>query len=270
MSDIARINKVALEYALHSVPRMREISEPLRKCLGINSFGYMRTYNDCSYLSLLDGYEDYSKKFFESIPKSDPHFIEAIQTAPYGEASFALWPTMPKVLTPILSLLDAYSLWHGFQITYRREDYCEMFSFTFDKQAGDRSAFYMQNIPILLKFINYFKAQAIDLIDCHKSSLALFPERFDTNFIDNNKLQQFLSDIDKSLVLKDLNGNIAHLTHRESECLKAFANNKTCKEVAQLFGISPRTVELHIHNIKQKLGINYKNQLIDIYASNLY
>lgn len=270
-NELERINKSALEYALHSIPRMRELSTPLRKYLGINSFGYMRTYSDCKYLSLLDGHDDYTKKFFEIIPKSDPHFIKALQNSPYGEATFALWPTSFSKNSPIMSLLNDYNLWHGFQITYRREEYCEMFSFTFNKQSDDKSSFYIQNIPILLKFISFFKSQAIDLIECNnKSNLAIFPEKFSTEFIDNNNSYQFLLDINKSLILKDTFGNSINLTHRESECLKIFVKNRTSKEIALTLGISPRTAELHIQNIKRKLGINYKSQLVDIYTKSFY
>jgi DNA-binding CsgD family transcriptional regulator len=269
MHELEKINKSALEYALYSTQRMQEISAPLKKYLGIKSFSYMRTYPDCSYLSLLDGYEEYSKKFFETIPKSDPHFIEAINNTPYGEAHFTLWPVSPTTLTPILSLLDAYNMWHGFQITYRREEYCEMFSFTFDKQTDDKSAFYIKNIPVLLKFINYFKAQALDLIENNdKNKLAIFPEKFTTEYLDNTNNKLFLSDLNQDLVIKNFEGDITHLTSRESECLKIFSQNKTCKEIAQILAIAPRTVELHIQNIKHKLKINYKNQLFELYRKN--
>ena len=273
MSNLEKINKSALEYTLHSIPRMKELSKPLHKYFGINSFGYMRTYKDCKYLSLLDGHEGFINSFYERAKKSDPHFIKALQNTPYGEPSYSLWPVncSSSNSPPILSLLNAHDLWHGFQITYRREEYCEMFSFTFSKQAGDRSAFYMENIPILHKFIASFKTQAADLIEKqHKDNLALYPEKFCTDYIDSNNYKQFLLNLDKSLTLKDLSGNIAHLTYRESECLKILVKNKTCKEIANMLEISPRTVELHIQNIKQKLKINFKSQLIDIYANNFY
>lgn len=272
MYELEKIKKSALEFTLHSIPRMKELSEPLRKYFGINSFGYMRTYSDCKYLSLLDGHPDFLNMFYDRVKKSDPHFIKALQDTPYGEPNYSLWPVDHSPNSPpILSLLNAHDLWHGFQITYRREEYCEMFSFTFSKKAGDRASFYMNNISILMKFITYFKTQAIDLIeDKDKTRLSLFPEKFCTDFISNDPSRKFLLDIDKNLSLKDSTGNIINLTHRESECLKVFAKNKTSKEMAKILDISPRTAELHMHNIKQKLGINYKNQLVDIYTENFY
>lgn len=268
MIKIIETNKKALDFALHAVPRMRQLSEPLRQFLGIKGFSYMRTYNDCRYLSLLNGYEEYTKKFFETIPKSDPHFVEAINSTAFGEANYTLWPIAPKRFTPILSLLDTYNLWHGFQITYRSKEYCEMFSFTFDKQSDNKSLFYTKNIPFLIKFVNYFRTQGLDLIEEDiANKLAVFPEKFNTGYVEDYELKEFLSQISKNIALKDSEGGIARLTQRESECLIAFSQNKTCKEIAAALKMAPRTVELHIQNIKHKLKINYKNQLIDIFRS---
>jgi DNA-binding CsgD family transcriptional regulator len=271
MLEIERINKSALDYSLSSIKKMENLFDPLKSKLGICSFSYMKTFHDCSYLSLLSGYDEYTKKFFETIPKSDPHFIKAIQQAPYGEPCFFLWPTASENLTPIMSLLDAYDLWHGFQITFRRQEFCEMFSFTFNKSSGNKADFYFSNINILLKFINFFKNNAGELIDTKdKRKLAIFPEKFDTNFIENQHIKDMLVDFERNITLKSYNGNIVHLTSRESECLRLMVKNKTCKEISNILNISTRTVELHVANIKQKLGINYKNQLLEIYFNNYY
>lgn len=263
MPRLCEINKQALQYAIDASPRMKELAEPLQKYMGIASFSYMRIYNDCSYLSLLNGYEEFSKVYFENVEKSDPHFIQTMQSALPNEPQFSIWPTDRSNLTPIFSLLDAYDIWHGFQITYRRENYCELFSFTFNKQADDKTDFFLKNIPLLLKFADYFRSHAGDLIDdSDKAKIAIFPEKFSIDPLDNLAIDKFLSELDRPFILKGSDGNIVQLTKRESECLKIFSSNKTAKEIANIINISPRTVELHLSNIKQKLGINYKNELL--------
>ena len=271
MSKLHETNKLALQYALSMMPRMKEISAPLQKYMGIRSFSYMRIYNDCSYLSLLNGYEEFNKIYFETIEKSDPHFIQTMQNTIVSEPQFSLWPTERKNLTPIFSLLEAYDIWHGFQITYRKDGYCEMFSFTFDRESDDKREFFLKNALLLLKFVDYFRSQSIDIIgNKDKNKLAVFPQKFTiTQAISDDSLvrQRFLSELDKPLLLKGENGYVVKLTKRETECLKSIVSNKTAKEAANILGISPRTIELHISNIKQKLGISYKNQLLNIYHS---
>lgn len=53
------------------------------------------------------------------------------------------------------------------------------------------------------------------------------------------------------------------LTEREDECLFYILRGKTTKEVAKLLNISPRTVETHFNNIKQKLICSNRSQVIE-------
>jgi DNA-binding NarL/FixJ family response regulator len=50
------------------------------------------------------------------------------------------------------------------------------------------------------------------------------------------------------------NSNVT-ITSREQEILKYLAQGKTSKEIADILGISIRTVQNHRSNIMQKLGI---------------
>ncbi len=270
MPNLADLNKAALQYTISVTPRMKELAAPLQKYFGICSFSYMRIYNDCRYLSLLNGYEEFNKIYFENILQSDPHFIQAMQDATPNQPCFSLWPTDLKQLTPIFSLLDAYNIWHGFQITYRKADYCEMFSFTFDKQANDKKDFFIKNSLLLLKFADFFKNQAADIIDDQdKTRIAQFPKKFSISKESKDALvgANFLKELTKPILLKDANNKLVRLTKRETECFNLLIHNKTAKEIAHHLNISTRTVELHISNIKQKLGVNYKSQLLNLYKN---
>lgn len=52
------------------------------------------------------------------------------------------------------------------------------------------------------------------------------------------------------------------LTTREHECLFYILRGKTAKCISRFLGISPRTVEAHIDNIKLKLSCKTKSELI--------
>ena len=45
------------------------------------------------------------------------------------------------------------------------------------------------------------------------------------------------------------------LTKREKEIFTLLVSNKTTKEIAQMLGISEKTVRNHISNTMQKLGV---------------
>lgn len=52
------------------------------------------------------------------------------------------------------------------------------------------------------------------------------------------------------------------ITRREAECLAWVARGKTDWEIAQILGISDRTVESHINNARQKTGADTRAQAI--------
>jgi len=49
--------------------------------------------------------------------------------------------------------------------------------------------------------------------------------------------------------------NKSILTKREKEVFEQLITNKTTKDIAQLLGISEKTVRNHISNVMQKLGV---------------
>lgn len=46
-----------------------------------------------------------------------------------------------------------------------------------------------------------------------------------------------------------------HLTSREVQCVRAVLHGQSDRETAHKLGISVRTVETHINNVKKKLGL---------------
>lgn len=56
--------------------------------------------------------------------------------------------------------------------------------------------------------------------------------------------------------------NSLQLTSRETECLFLLVRGKTAKEIGKFLDISSRTVESHIENIKIKLNVSSRSQII--------
>lgn len=52
------------------------------------------------------------------------------------------------------------------------------------------------------------------------------------------------------------------LSPREAECLAWWANGKTAWEIGHILNLSERTIRFHLDNIKAKLGVYKKNQII--------
>ncbi|SRR5579883_391367 len=52
------------------------------------------------------------------------------------------------------------------------------------------------------------------------------------------------------------------LSQREQQCLRYFLNGKTAKETAMILGLSYRTIEEYLTNLKKKLGCRTKRDLL--------
>lgn len=53
------------------------------------------------------------------------------------------------------------------------------------------------------------------------------------------------------------------LTNRESDCIACLKKGYTIKETAQILGISPRTVETYLNNLRKKFDCKRKRQLLN-------
>lgn len=81
----------------------------------------------------------------------------------------------------------------------------------------------------------------------------IFYHRADAERIKNHMLYLELGRARHVTEVKD---GVARLTVRQKEVFPLLADGKSIKEVAEILGISPKTVETHKYNIMKKLGIN--------------
>jgi DNA-binding CsgD family transcriptional regulator len=259
------INKSALQFSLSASERIKEICRPLQECLGISCFGYLRLYNDCRYLFFNNLTNDeFAKKYIE-IKALDSQFIDGLRAAPLGGPYFYLLSTTTNNLQPIMSLYYEYDIWHGFILGYRMKEYCDIFTYAFNRKSNDKTQFFCQNSHLLVKFSNHFLNQAADFIDVNdRRRVAVFSQRFDFSYAEDQNKNKFLSIVKDGISLKNANGNLVHLSKQEAICLKFYTSNKTAKEIAQILDLSPRTIEYYINNIKEKAGIHYKTDLIKL------
>lgn len=67
---------------------------------------------------------------------------------------------------------------------------------------------------------------------------------------------------DRSQIVRD-NPGLTELTLTERKIVRAIADNRTSREIAEAMGLSPLTVETHRRNICRKLGLTGSHPLLD-------
>ena len=127
--------------------------------------------------------------------------------------------------------------------------------------------------PVVLLTGNISEESALEAIECGVDGLVLkhtAPDQLVTcldeirhgrRWIDQGLLQRALG---KALERKEKAAFLSSLSPREQEIVKLLAANLRSNEVAERLGISLGTVKVHLHNVYGKLGLNDRNDLMQL------
>ena len=153
-----------------------------------------------------------------------------------------------------------YNFWHGFNAAKISPDFTDVWWFSKDISNSRKEVFLPRDYSLISKFINYFNEEANDIITNHNvTELPKFTKGFDSNaFIKNSVTQSSMT----TNYLTKINPIIKNLTPREIECLKLRTESYSYKEIGRILSISPRTVEQHFVNLKNKTGCNLRSDFV--------
>lgn len=94
---------------------------------------------------------------------------------------------------------------------------------------------------------------------------------FDTLFAMSmrTRLVQSKSLVTSSFVENGQITNLNLLSKRETECLQLIIRGKSARQLGIIMGISQRTVEEYLNNIKLKFGVSTKAEIIELVVNNM-
>jgi DNA-binding CsgD family transcriptional regulator len=266
-------NKEAFEYNQSVHKDLMIICKPLFANLEVKNFRYMKMYSDYKYISLGTNL-NFIKAYLQYIDKPgeifEPANIFAQGFMSSSNLCHFLWPAQCKKTAkdPLYNLVHEFNIWHGFTLSKVGHNYVETWSFTADKDATRLAQFYLKNASVFDCFVLYFDNKIQHVIkSMPKSALATFRSPFRIKVYSDNisaeKIGNFFKQLDLSKFLIGNNLTV-YLTAKEIECLTYVALGSTAKQTGKILNISPRTVEVHLQSIKQKLSINYKSEFTSI------
>ncbi len=162
-----------------------------------------------------------------------------------------------------------WKIFHRLYIVERYPGYFTAYGFGVIKETTSIFNFYLNAIPILRDFIKYYEYHASELIEYTKQNNRIIMPYYSEKKIRNcERFEEMLniSKLDFSIEAeKNISFDGKSMTSRELECLRLVSQGYTMKNIARKLEISHRTVEQHLRNIKDKLGLNTKNQLVEIW-----
>ncbi|MBY0281440.1 MAG: helix-turn-helix transcriptional regulator [Alphaproteobacteria bacterium] len=265
MSNTAdTINKRAIEYNDSVNCQFIDVCRPLFDNFMITQFFYIKIFNDnntrlyvCSEKKWMESY--IQNNFQDDLPHMQTYLPENL--------NYSLWAGFKK--DTVYNAVYDLNIWNGFNIYEKEGTSTVTYAFATTPLNEEMINFYINNLNVLREFIFYFKRKAANIIDTSDPSKLIVSKNKNPTFnIDSRFVKNF--SLKSNLQTFSFKGKLLNITfsNRETACLYQLTTGKTSKEIGKLLGISPRTVESYINNVKEKTGYRNKSELIKMFNDN--
>lgn len=243
---------------------LKKITEPLKTHFGIDWFWHATIHEDGSFSNISTSHDQWAHLWDNECYKNVDHLV-APSNLKSGYFHLEFEPDYKKVQD---TSYVKKPLNHPF-INIRKEGKTKahIFGFGASKDIPTLPSFYTNNIPILNSFIDYFLNSKLSSKDVMINIAELRdPNNFYRRGYGEGMLTTpknhclFLKKIGMSSELFGVAGN---LTKREKDVLLDCLEGKTAAQCAEELGISPRTVQSYMENIKNRLGVLTRKELIE-------
>jgi DNA-binding CsgD family transcriptional regulator len=260
------MNDLTLEWEHPSIritPMIISICEQLFKSTCINGFSHSRVFPDGSRQELWSNSKALKHTFLEK------KYICRSYTPDLFDSKERYVFLPHKVLTYDPTTRDAYLRQladqknifnhdYAFMLIKKDKHFCEYNIFYSETNKQDALNFYLNNLALLEGFVDFFKTQVqankiINKIQGHPIVAAWRNPQLSRQICHTTGIQQS-SPVRNFLPVK--------LTCREIEVCHKVILGESSSEISSSLYISAKTVNRHIENVKVKLGVCKKSELI--------
>ncbi len=262
-NDLYTQNRRAFQYLEAMAPSVEEISKVFCHHFGITHFWYTRFFPGGEYLGL--GNETtWTQNFYDKDLYNVPNLlIHNLKNAPLHQESSFIWDDMYTEKCVLLNELRNFNIGNIFSVVIKNDIFAE--TFTFASACADTQVmhFYIRHIDIIKNFCSSFKEKGSPLIQqCNlKEMPSLSGQKIFLREPEPPSWQQSITSF-----YQEITGTATlPYSKREGECLFHLSAGKTAKEMAREMGLSFRTVEYYIANIKKKTGHKKQTDLVRLY-----
>lgn len=163
-----------------------------------------------------------------------------------------------------------FGVQHTFTIVSRSSKHDDYYHFASHVSTQAFNQVYIENIDLLKSFIAFFTDKmnsCATLSEAYNLQFSIDKAAPGYTFKQNDLLnnltnrQEFLQELNKLSCPYSVNINPISL--REMDCLRLTIKGKTAKQIACILGLSHWTVEEYLANVKLKLGVKKKSELIE-------
>lgn len=221
-------------------------------------FVYGKYFQDGSCILLSDHEEWMQYHLAKGYPVPAPIPVHLLEK----REAFHLIPDTGRFQKAKYDLIQKYDSDQAIDFIRRGKDYYEVVCFSFPRGYQDVMNTIVNNLNTFREFYAIFKEKAAKLLKPAENQKIILPTHM--TGIDFKALSvadnQVLSDTPGSQMKKMFNQNFST---RQIEVLLHTIRGKTASQIAFELGLSKRTVEYYLENIKNRMGVYSKSELVN-------
>jgi len=247
------------------------ICQPLFDLTGIELFVFMRLYDDNRTAILTTNhllYQHFFEKGYGLTAPPPPHMIK--------ERFHYIISDHGKYSQEYYDGVSLFNIRHPINFIKRYPGHYDMFFFANYSDKINLNEFYLNNIDLLEEFCCFFK----------EASSVLFRQSLKENLLITSSMEPPFRGLNELSILSEAKENLkrlqpflcatkskavdkafkANLTKKEILCLWLQAKGMSMLEISNHLHRSPKTIENHFANIKEKIDVNRKRDIIKFFV----
>ncbi len=243
-------------FSLTSSSDVATICQPLSN-LGVTYFNYIKIYNEDGSRELLTNNASWIEHFYRNSLYSSVGAIDVEYLLPKG---YFLWSELDSD-DPVYSQgRESFNIDNGVSFVVRREDITYLYIFASTRSNNKINNFYTRNIDLFKRFMLFFNEQASGLMKAASENRIYLPDK---QVASSQKLNQIDISVqsreefyEKTLMERFYlftESEDFYLTRKQAECAAYLVAGATAKQCGKKLGISHRTVQGYIDDIKNKI-----------------
>lgn len=242
------------KHSLKNHKKLKKLTAPLQEMLGISFFSYY-IIDEKGGFSFLSNYAAQAEFYYANhLYASNPYLVHP--------RLLRSGCTLAKAVTPPeFYEISSRKFYVGnlFMIQKRNGDRLEGYLFGDTEEHTLLNGRYLKNLPLLNRFSGHFKRESSEWITRIERENYNLKEAKGASFLEGADGCDLRSEDPAQMQFLK---KISPLSHREEQCIECYQMGHSAQSTAALLGLSQRTVEHYFDNIKIKLGLSSKRDLL--------
>lgn len=217
----------------------------------LHYFNMIRCYEDGSFFTI-GTHAHFVLDWFKELPLISPYNEHSIHQHHY---SFLWDDVIPEEGVDIAT--KKHHIYNGMSILYRYKDHFDIVSFAMPEAHPLAASYYLSSLRLLQDFYQDFLKRGRNLIQTFEKTKIILPHRNR----DVNASKLFLNNLKGRVDLQTPQGP-SYITSRELISMKMLDEGLSYKYIAQVFDVSPRTIETYISRAKKRTDTHHLQDII--------